>query len=282
MTVLHSTLDASVNFIAKKEIGFIEARYVRRVRDYMVGYLSSQTGCNKSCGFCHLTTMNQKRFENCTQKDFMAQAYSILEHYKTQEKAEFINWNYMARGEPLSNPVLVNDAANHFAELYTISEAYGLKPRFNISTIMPNSLRKSPASMFSKGFRPTIYYSIYSVNKDFRKRWLPSAMPVDEALALLAEYQISTGAEIVFHGAFIKGQNDSREDILALMTSIQSYNIQGRFNIVHYNPYSENEGEESNAIKEIAHTISYFMPVQVVSRVGLDVHASCGMFIEKT
>lgn len=279
MTVLHSTLDASVNFIAKKEIGFIEARYVRRAQDYMIGYLSSQTGCNKSCKFCHLTTTDQKRFENCTQKDFMDQAKSILEHYKTQPKAEFINWNYMARGEPLSNPVIVSDAANHFCDLVVLSEQYGLKPRFNISTIMPNSLRKSPAAMFNKSIKPTIYYSIYSVYESFRKKWLPAAMPFNEALGLLKEYQQQTGAEIVFHSAFIKDENDSRFDVAKLIEVLRFSGIEGRFNIVRYNPYSEKEGEESPYIEEIARSISYTMPVQVVTRVGLDVYASCGCFV---
>jgi len=279
MQVLKSTNDDSVNFVIKQDIGFIEARYVRRTEEYAIGYLSSQTGCNKSCKFCHLTTTDQKRFKDCTPDDFYNQAYTILKYYETQPKAEYINWNYMARGEPLSNSFIVNHASEHLNSLYNLSTEFGLIPRFNISTILPNTMRKSLIGIFNqRNIKPTIYYSIYSVKEDFRKKWLPAAMPVNEALQMLKDYTY-IGGEVVFHSAFIKGENDNPMDIIDIMDSISFHNIQARFNIVRYNPYSELEGEESPWIDNIASLISKYMPVQVVTRVGEDVKASCGMFV---
>lgn len=57
--MLKSQLDSSVNFVETQLVGFLESRYVRREPRYFVAYLSSQTGCNRGCGMCHLTVTGQ-------------------------------------------------------------------------------------------------------------------------------------------------------------------------------------------------------------------------------
>ena len=57
--VLTSTQDESINYIFKEKEGQFEARYVQRVPEYAIVYLSSHTGCNYNCRFCHLTQMGE-------------------------------------------------------------------------------------------------------------------------------------------------------------------------------------------------------------------------------
>src|SRR3954470_14116196 len=103
-----SSEDASVNFDRPADVGRIECRYVRRCPDYVVVYLSSQTGCNQGCRMCHLTATGQTRLRDVTHEEFLEQAATVLDHYRRETApARAVHFNFMARGEPLANPVLL-------------------------------------------------------------------------------------------------------------------------------------------------------------------------------
>jgi len=280
MKVLKSNIDKSVNFIEENLVGFIESRYVRKVPDYFICYLSSQTGCNRGCKYCHLTATKQTKFQNCDINDMLEQAENVFGHYQNDTPARYVHYNFMARGEPLSNPVITDSSVSLFTQLGQTALREGLVPKFNISTIMPDTIKKSLSDMFPL-ITPTIYYSLYSVNQDFRKKWMPSAMPSDEALRLLAEYQAMSKKIIKIHGAFIAGENDSFDEVKACLDAIKRYGIQATWNVVRYNPYSEEQGTEASEDRlfQIMSLISNQMPVKMIPRVGPDTAASCGTFI---
>lgn len=278
MRILTSNLDQSVNFVEQQLTGFIESRYVRRNRDYFIAYLSSQTGCNRGCRMCHLTATRQTQFSNCDQQDFISQLDTVFSHYDKDEPADAIHINWMARGEPLANPTMVETSTELLLRLGTMARDRGLSVKFNVSTILPVTLRKTLIDAFPI-ITPTIYYSIYSINQAFRTKWLPAAMPVEQALDLLAEYQHITKKIVKFHCAFIKGENDRDKDVEAMMSSINRHGIRGEFNVVRYNPFSSEQGEESPYVEAISEIISQYMPCKIIPRVGQDVYASCGTFV---
>jgi adenine C2-methylase RlmN of 23S rRNA A2503 and tRNA A37 len=280
MRILSSNIDASVNFIEQQLTGFIESRYVRRTPDYFIAYLSSQTGCNRGCKMCHLTATKQTQFTNCDLQDFANQLEMVFSHYDRDEPARYMHINWMARGEPLANTTITETSTELLVRLGQMARDRNLPVKFNISTIMPLTMRKSLVEMFPIVL-PTIYYSIYSISRNFRDNWLPGALPVDRALELLAEYQRFSRKIIKFHGAFIKDQNDRDMDVNGMMMAINQHGIRGEFNIVRYNPYGPEQGEESPYIDAIAQMISQYMPCKVIPRVGQDVYASCGTFIGK-
>jgi 23S rRNA (adenine2503-C2)-methyltransferase len=283
LQILQSKQDSSVNFVSSIQEGFFESRYVRR-GDYFIAYLSAQSACNRGCGFCHLTATGQTVGRDASKKDLLDQAKNVLSHYAMlkQERGEppapYMHFNFMARGEPLANAHLNDDVLTSLGELASRSR---LPSKVNISTIMPKTLRKPLAERFMYT-KPTLYYSMYSTKDDFRSKWLPGAMPHEQALEQLAEYNRVTGGAVKIHFAFIEGENDNWYEMVSISNAVKKAGLRDvSFNIVRYNPPDSSSKESSEQVisKNVAVLRNSF-PVQVVTRVGFDVSASCGMFFQ--
>lgn len=280
-----STIDASVNWDRPAEVGRIEARYVRRCADYFVVYLSSQTGCVQACRMCHLTATGQTRLRDVTIPEFLEQAKVVLEHYRQlNQPARTVHFNFMARGEPLANQEILNNADTLLGELSRMAIGLGLRPKHLISTIYPRSLHKPLEDIFL-AHHPDIYYSIYSVSERFRRRWLPKALPAEEALDRLLGWQRATHKIVSLHHAYIAGENDSEADVHAICDAIEERRMTVYVNIVRYNsPDPARFGVEPS--EEILQRNAAIYRdrlingrVSVIARVGFDVAASCGMFL---
>lgn len=278
MQVLKDTHDPSVNFVEQQLTGFIETRYVRRRDDYFIAYLSSQTGCNRGCKMCHLTATNQTQFKNCDMTDFIKQFEQVLSHYERETPAKLVHVNFMARGEPMANPTITETSTELLYMLGSMAKERNLATKFNISTIMPLTLRKNLVDCFPF-ITPTMYYSIYSMDPAFRKKWLPASLPVNTSLELLRDYQDVSKKIIKFHGAFIQGENDHVDQVREMAHEIWHKGIRGEFNIVRYNPLTPEQGVESSNLEAIQEVISEYMPCKVIPRVGTTVYASCGQFM---
>lgn len=283
MQKLESQIDRSVNFVEEQLTGFLESRYVRKVDDYFICYLSSQTGCNRGCKFCHLTVMGQTSFTDAPIGDFLTQWHNVEQHYiKSKSPAKTVHFNFMARGEPLANKWLLNDGDLLLGQLGQLAKYRGLRSKFNISTIMPVTLSKSLCDVFHF-IHPTIYYSLYSVKESFRQKWLPTAMSVPNAMGFLKEYQSYSKKIIKIHHTFIAGENDSLDDVKDMCELLELTGLLCEFNLVRYNPFSAEQGVESDQ-ETLDRNVEYIRSrlagkVQVIPRVGFDVKASCGMFV---
>jgi 23S rRNA (adenine2503-C2)-methyltransferase len=283
---MRSELDASVNWIRRVDLGAIEARYVRRASDRFVIYLSSQTGCRQACRMCHLTATGQTALRDVTLEEYLDQAGVVLDHYSRVAPvapAALVHYNFMARGEPLLNPVVVDRSAELLDRLWRLADQRGLRARFLVSTIMPAGLTRTLHDVFDR-YHPEIYYSLYSMDAGFRRRWLPRAQPADAALDQLADWQRRTSKIVKIHFAFIRGHNDDEASVHAICDAVAARSLLAHVNIVRYNPATPKHGEEpaEDVVERNARIFRDRLPgarVQVVPRVGFDVNASCGMFV---
>lgn len=275
--------DASVNWVRATDVGMIEARYVRRGAGRFIVYLSSQTGCDQACRMCHLTAFRQTEHRDVTLDEYLAQAEVVLRHHRaTGASADIVHFNFMARGEPLLNPVLIQRSDELLGALWDRARADGLRSRFLVSTIFPKGFEGDLNASFDR-YRPDMYYSLYSTDVAFRRRWLPKAQSVESALGQLANWQRESYKIVKIHYAFIEDENDSADAVHAVCDAIERHRLFVHINVVRYNPARRRHGRESSrAVLE--RNVAIFtarLPqsrVQVVDRVGPDVHASCGMF----
>jgi adenine C2-methylase RlmN of 23S rRNA A2503 and tRNA A37 len=297
--ILHSVLDASVNFVFPNGL---EARFVHRPgTDYFIVYLSSHRGCDQACRFCHLTQTKQTDMTPATVDEYEIQMKYVTDHYMSllgNDKIPVlkkVHFNWMARGEPLLNPHLISSWKYIDALCGFHAHNVGVyESKFKISTIMPDV--QNPLNGFkvfsTQPSLPTIYYSLYSTDENFRKRWLPKAMAPKEAMKHLKSYQdfcldnYGIDDAVVLHWAFIEGQNDSKEDVDKIIDLVNKSGLSTRFNLVRYNPYSPAQGREpaEEVVQERFEQLSSAMKLsgsKVVPRVGRDVYASCGTFINQ-
>lgn len=279
-TKLISLEDLSVNYVTPTaDKGYFESRYVRRSGTHIIVYLSSHSGCNQACRMCHLTQTKQTMMTPATLEDYVKQAKLVLDDidfgYLRITGIDKVKFSFMARGEPLLNPTVVNDWQKLRRALKELVNPY-FDVEFCISTIYPKEFKRSLTDVFPN--RDTvIYYSIYSLDKTFRKKWLGNAIDPEDALVYLNYYAFKDLGRVKFHSAFIKGENDSIESVIALKNKIAyHFSKDIHFNIVRYNPYSPVQGEESSNLSQIREILK----AKVISRVGKDVKASCGMFVQ--
>ena len=280
-----SSEDASVNWDRPADVGRIEARYVRRRPEYAVVYLSSQTGCEQGCRMCHLTATGQTHLRDVTHAEFLEQADAVLEYYRrAAPPAESVHFNFMARGEPLANQLLLSNADELLGDLAGRAVALNLRPRHLVSTILPRELGERPLEDIFRVHHPEIYYSLYSMTESYRRRWLPKALPAEEGLDRLVSWQRQTYKICKIHYAFIAGENDAEADIHAICDALEKRRLMVHVNIVRYNsPDPDRRGVEppEEIIQRNAAIYQSRLPyarVRVIPRVGFDVRASCGMF----
>jgi adenine C2-methylase RlmN of 23S rRNA A2503 and tRNA A37 len=284
--VLPSEQDSSVNFVSEGDFaGTIEARYVRRENDYFIVYLSAQTGCRKACRFCHLTQTGQTKGVDVSVDGLLEQAEQVLAHYaQLGEAAKSVHFNFMARGEVFANALVLANADTLVDGLGARANALGLIPRYKFSTIMPTEMAELELTDVFRRSQPDVYYSLYSMNPAFRRRWLPKAIDPQVALDKLVRWQQLTRKIPVLHWAFIAGENDDEQTITDICEAVAARGLLVDFNIVRYNPYSDRQGREPEAevIEARAQQMLELLPasrVKIVGRVGFDVKASCGMFV---
>lgn len=125
-----------------------------------------------------------------------------------------------------------------------------------------------------------LYISLYSVDADFRKRWLPKAQTPS---------QIGTGLQLIhnqvgitLHWAAINNENDSITNVDAIKEWINQFDLQhANINMVRYNPADPTKhGTESLDYDRIVDQLSTSVnTIKIVPKVGFDVSASCGMFV---
>ncbi|AYV78793.1 MAG: putative Fe-S-cluster redox enzyme [Edafosvirus sp.] len=291
--------DGSINWIIPHSSSNLECRYVRRRPDYISTYVSSHNGCKMGCKFCWLTQQNQTNFNHASIADYSHQLNTVLSGVPKLKdpyilnKDIRININFMARGEALANKSVINNYPQLYDQLLTDVKNHGYdNMKINISTIMPKIIENRKLINIFQDKPVNIYYSLYSTDDKFKKHWMPNAIHWKKSLDLLEDFQTSSKLNpvITFHWAFIKDQNDNLDSVQKLADEIKSRKFtRTKFNLVRFNPHPSIPNTEPdmaklqelfNVMQSAMTDITPYNKSRIITRVGPDVYASCGMFAQ--
>jgi len=169
--IKYSKIDQSCNLLSAFGSGLLESRIV--VRDDTTNkikkiclYVSSHSGCIMGCGQCHLTANNERSFKPAHPNDYAFQISELLgvltrspfyANLQNDPKNLRFNIEFMARGEPLMNPLLTQNWENITTRFKNIFLGYGfsLEPSYFVSFFDPVFILFSHAQWILK--RKAIY-----------------------------------------------------------------------------------------------------------------------------
>lgn len=289
--ILASNEDLSVNYLHDTpDGGRFEARFVHRPgSDYFIAYVSAFNGCDQACRMCHLTSNGETSMVAATPEQIINQIDDAVVHAANHfPHLRKMHINFMARGEPLLNTLLFNPTEwRRFVERVHKRYSHLTEVTERISTIMPKELADTNLNYLGFSSSTIVYYSLYSVSKHFRKRWLPKAMDPGQALDILHRLQMGNPVgKVRFHWALIDEENDMSLSAAAIQGLLAEYpqfwpstGGKVRLNLVRYNPPNDKSKESENYHEYAQKFANCGFDVKVIPRVGFDVAASCGMFM---
>ncbi|MBO5477568.1 MAG: 23S rRNA (adenine(2503)-C(2))-methyltransferase RlmN [Clostridia bacterium] len=239
--------------------------------------VSSQVGCKMGCKFCASTKEGFVR--SLLASEIEGQLLTV-ERYSGEKISNIV---YMGIGEPLDN------YDNVIKSIRQINYPLGLNigaRHISLSTcgLVPNIYR-----LAEENIQCTLSISLHATTDKKRRETMPIAnkYTIKEILDACKEYIRLTGRRISFEYALIYGQNDSREDALALAKLLRGM-------IAHVNLIPVNEikngiykkAPEKN-IENFMNTLNSCGVVTTVRReLGSDIDAACGQlrkkYIDKT
>lgn len=239
--------------------------------------VSSQVGCKMGCRFCASTKEGFVR--SLLASEIEGQLLTV-ERYTGEKISNIV---YMGIGEPLDN------YDNVIKSIRQINYPLGLNigaRHISLSTcgLVPNIYR-----LAEENIQCTLSISLHATTDEKRRETMPIAnkYTIKEILDACKEYIRLTGRRISFEYALIYGQNDSREDALALAKLLRGM-------IAHVNLIPVNEikngiykkAPEKN-IENFMNTLNSCGVVTTVRReLGSDIDAACGQlrkkYIDKT
>ncbi|MCQ1765367.1 hypothetical protein NOJ28_07495 [Neorhizobium galegae] len=221
-------------------------------------------------------------------EDILFQAETVISALLDLDIAvKNLHFNFMARGDVISNIDLVRSWSDVELGLSSLAQRKNISANAAIlvSTIFPKKIGFEYIENLFESRITNIYYSYYSKKDSFRRRWLPNSQSVEESCLFLKKFHESSGKRPRFHFCFIDGQNDSMEDLDDLIDVASDFSPFFDVNIVRFNPPPGSnyaESPEERVLKNVEYLRKYLPSsnVKIISRVGYDVKASCGMFLE--
>lgn len=234
--------------------------------------VSSQSGCAMTCAFCATGKAGLTR--SLVPGEFIDQIHTVQEDYGMR----VTNVVVMGQGEPFANydatlaalrimnhPKLLNIGARHI-------------------TVSTCGLVKGIYAFANEPEQFTLAISLHAARQEIRDRLMPrlSSQPLSQLRTALNIYTEKTGRRFSFEYALMKGENDSEEDLRALISYCKGM-------LCHVNLIPLNKIDDSPFKPASQSQIKYWesqlqangVAVSIRASRGSDIAAACGQLAYK-
>lgn len=263
-----SKLDKTVKYVTLLDDGLItEASYINKDDGKDIICLSTHTGCNLGCKFCHTTDCKNVVIVRPLDAGEIFRIAREIARSEVLDPARTLLVSFMGCGEPMLNPELP------FA--LSMIHQLGPKVRFALATLLP--IGTSLDELDVQGFDVKVHLSLHFTEDHVRREWMPFASQIVPSIRQLYEYQ-QRGNRAEIHYALIDGINDSEEDAKRLVELLQGKNISVK--LIKYNRRLslEHQPSSSDVLKRFREILGDF-PHEYYEPPGIDVGSSCGAFL---
>lgn len=264
---LTSQVDQTQKFLfALPDGNMIESVWMRYRHGTSV-CISSQAGCRMGCRFCASTLDGLARSLNAA--EMLEQVYEIQRI--TKERVSHVV--VMGSGEPLDN----YEATLRFIRL--ISHPKGLQISQRNLTVSTCGLVPGIYRLAEEKLAMTLAISLHAATDEKRQRLMPIARKysLEELMKACRYYRKTTGRRITFEYALVEGENDTREDAIALKKLLDRSDA--HVNLIPLNRVKERKYERSGEkeILEFQKNLEKFgINVTIRREMGSDINGACG------
>ena len=175
----------------------------------------------------------------------------------------------------------VDAALNQLKELDASLQDYPLNPHNDV-LVHRNAEFSNTGTTYPNRSRFRLFYSLHSAIQESRDTLIPNAMPIDKAIPALLKYSENNKYNLIFHHMFMDGFNDTDEEIDALITLIEKYELQNfelrilRYNTCDVSTYIHESDKFPDIIKRLMEVHPH---IKVQISAGSEVKAACGQFL---
>lgn len=234
--------------------------------------ISSQVGCKMGCRFCASTLDGFVR--NLSAGEMLSQIYQI----EADTGQRVSNIVVMGTGEPLDN----YEQLVRFIKM--ISDENGLNISQRNITVSTCGIVPKIKELAEEGLQITLALSLHAPTQEKRVRLMPiaKAYALDEVIEACKEYFEKTHRRISFEYSLVKGENDSVEDALELVSLIKGINC--HVNLIPVNPIKERDYKqpELKSIEAYKNKLEeYGINVTIRREMGRDIDGACGQLRKK-
>lgn len=247
--------------------------------------ISTQVGCPLDCKFCATGLMGFTR--NLTAGEIVDQYLLSSKNFDTKnsDNNKITNIVYMGMGEPLLN------FNNTVKSLRIFTEELNKSLSRNKITVSTVGIVPKIKELADTGLRVKLALSLHSCFNDIRSRIMPVNIkyPVEEITDALIYYQKKSKIRITFEYIMLKGINDRKEDIKALIKLMRK--IPSKINLIPFNsiahivPAGISAQLESTSYQEINEFAGELrnnnLTVMIRETQGDDIAAACGQLAIK-